>query len=167
MNRLPTSASPTICRARSKKYCLKMFGSSVVPDLLETMNRVLARSMLFSIDLIRAGSVESSTCSSGNPGILPNDSRMTSGHKLDPPIPRSSTCENFASFTSAAKFVKRLTFLCCSATISNQPSHLSSPLFVHKEGSRAQSLLTLPVASQSSRVALTAWDKSGGRDQVC
>ena len=31
---------------RSKKYCLKMFGSSVEPDLLETMNSVFFRSTL-------------------------------------------------------------------------------------------------------------------------
>src|SRR6266404_5740808 len=167
MNRLPTSSSPTTCRVRSKKYCLKILGSSVEPDLLETMNSVLARSMLFSIDLIRAESVESSTCSSGNPASLPNDSRITSGHKLDPPIPSSSTCENFASLTSAAKLVKRLTFFCCSATISSHPSHLSSPLFVHSEGSRAHSLLTLPVVSQSSRVVLTTSDKSCGREKFC
>jgi len=32
----------------SKKYCLKILGSSVDPDLLETMNKVFARSIRFS-----------------------------------------------------------------------------------------------------------------------
>ena len=51
--------------ARSKKYCLRMFGSSVLPDLLETMKSVLAGSILASIARICAGSVESSTSSFG------------------------------------------------------------------------------------------------------
>ncbi len=37
---LAASASPSAALARSKKYCLKMLGSSVLPDLLETMNSV-------------------------------------------------------------------------------------------------------------------------------
>ena len=48
MNRLPASFAPTSRWTRSKKYCLKMFGSSVEPDLLETMTRVFLRSTLFS-----------------------------------------------------------------------------------------------------------------------
>ena len=37
--------APTASDTRSKKYCSKMFGSSVVPDLLETMKSVRARSI--------------------------------------------------------------------------------------------------------------------------
>src|SRR2546422_7880285 len=59
MKRLPAFSAPTTCFTRSKKYCLKMFGSKVVPDLLETTNRVLARSTLPSNALICDGSVES------------------------------------------------------------------------------------------------------------
>ena len=44
-NRFGASAAPTVCFARSKKYCLKMFGSSVLPDLLDTRNKVRPRSM--------------------------------------------------------------------------------------------------------------------------
>ena len=40
---------PPLCLTSSKKYCLKMLGSSVVPDLLETMKIVLPISTLFSI----------------------------------------------------------------------------------------------------------------------
>ena len=71
MNRQPALSAPTVCLARSKKYCLKMLGSRVVPDLLETMNKVFARLTLFSNAFTCAGSVESSTCSSGKPAILP------------------------------------------------------------------------------------------------
>src|SRR5690349_10432291 len=76
--RSPAFSSPTACFTRSKKYCLKMLGSSVLPDLLETMKRVRARSILASKDLICAGSVESRTCNSGEPEILPNVMRSTS-----------------------------------------------------------------------------------------
>ena len=40
-----------------------------------------------------AGSVESSTCSSGNPVSRPKVIFSTSGPRLDPPMPRSRTCE--------------------------------------------------------------------------
>ncbi len=46
-----------------------MLGSSVPPDLLETIKSVLARSTLFSTLLICAGSVESRTCRRGKPGV--------------------------------------------------------------------------------------------------
>ena len=54
------SASPSAAVARSKKYCLKMLGSSVLPDLLETMNSVRFRSTELSMraDLRRVGRVE-------------------------------------------------------------------------------------------------------------
>ena len=89
MNRCPASFAPRTCVTRSKKYCLKMFGSSVPPDLLETIKSVLARSTLFSNVLTCAGSVESRTCSSGKPPTLPNVIFITSGHMVDPPIPNT------------------------------------------------------------------------------
>ena len=58
-------SAPTVCFVRSKKYCLKMFGSSVLPDLLETMNSVFAMSIWCSNAFTCAGSVESSTCRVG------------------------------------------------------------------------------------------------------
>ena len=44
MNRRPASVAPTSRSTRSKKYCFRMFGSSVDPDLLETMKSVRSRS---------------------------------------------------------------------------------------------------------------------------
>ena len=57
---LPTLSAPTTFFVRSKKYCLKMFGSSVLPDLLETMNRVVANvDLIFErLDLCRIGGIE-------------------------------------------------------------------------------------------------------------
>src|SRR5437016_9630536 len=105
--------------------------------------------------------------SSGNPSIFPNDLLISSGHRLEPPMPSSKTCEKPASLTSSEKFEKRRILLCCSSTMLSQPSHLPSLLLVHSEASRAHNRLTLSLASQSSSAASTAADKSGGRAKVC
>src|SRR5437879_1098965 len=78
---------PAALGSRHKKYCLKMLGSSVEPDLLETIKKVFARSSLSSDALICTGSVESRTCSRGKPSILPNVIANTSGARLEPPMP--------------------------------------------------------------------------------
>src|SRR5215510_15099789 len=99
-----------------------MLGSSVLPDLLETMHTVLARFTLPSNVLTWDGSVESSTCNSGNPGILPKVILSTSGPRLDPPMPSSRACEKPASWTSLA--ISRRCSICAnwSSVIPSQPS---------------------------------------------
>ncbi len=156
MNRLPTSFSPTAFFTRSKKYCLKIFGSSVLPDLLDTMQSVFLRSSFFSMALICVGSVESSTCSSGKPAIFPNVMRSTSGHKLDPPMPSSSTCLNFAFFTSTASRFNAPRFASCCSVIVSQPSHLFSSVLLHNKASFCHSRATLLLFFQSSSEAATA-----------
>src|SRR5712692_5843308 len=84
MKRRGASAGPTASLARSKKYCLKMFGSSVVPDFDETTKSVRARSTFLSHARICAGSVESRTWSSGKPAIGPKVAPRTSGQRLEP-----------------------------------------------------------------------------------
>jgi hypothetical protein len=42
MKRDPARSTPTAAFARSKKYCFRMLGSTVLPDLLETMKSVRA-----------------------------------------------------------------------------------------------------------------------------
>ena len=96
IKRLPAFSAPMVCFTRSKKYCLKIFGSRVVPDLLETINRLFARSSFFSNDLTWAGSVESSTCISGKPLMRPKVFSRTSGQRLDPPIPSRRISLNFS-----------------------------------------------------------------------
>src|SRR5260370_12875219 len=162
MNRLPTSCSPTAFFTRSRKYCLKIFGSSVLPDLLETMQRVLFRSSFFSIVLICTGSVESSTCIPGNPATWPKVLRSTSGHKLDPPIPSSRTCLNFAFFTSAASCLKDSRLASCTSVIDNQPSQFASSVLLHSEASFCQSRATLLLFFQSFSEAATAAFNSFG-----
>src|SRR5438477_5999119 len=156
MKRPPTSFSPTAFFTRSKKYCLKMFGSSVLPDLLETMHSVFLRSSFFSIALICAGSVESRTCSSGNPATLPKVMSSTSGHKLEPPIPSNRTCLNFAFFTSDASCCSVPRFASCSYVMVNQPSHLFSLVLLQSEASFCHSRATLLFFFQSSSEAATA-----------
>ena len=97
----------------SKKYCLKMLGSSVVPDLLDTMNSVLFEidRALERLDLRRVGRIED--MQRGKPGLRPNVSASTSGPRLDPPMPSSSTSVKPALFTSAAKALSLATSLIC------------------------------------------------------
>jgi hypothetical protein len=93
----------TRSRARSKKCCFMMFGSSVVPDLLETMNSVRSGSIASSTAFTCAGTVESRTSIAGNFSAEPKLLASTSGKRLDPPIPSSSTWRKFDRFTSAEK----------------------------------------------------------------
>src|SRR6516164_6521654 len=162
MNRLPTSSSPTACLIRSKKYCLKMLGSSVLPDLLDTMQRVFLRSSLFSSSLICAGSVESRTCSSGKPATLPKVMRRTSGQRLEPPIPSSTTCLNLIFLTSSANCLKAARLAICSSAMVSQPSQLFSSVLVQSEASFCQRRATLLPFFQSASDACTAACRSFG-----
>src|SRR5450755_4174178 len=112
-----------------------MLGSSVLPDLLDTIHTVLERSTLLSMALICAGSVESSTCNSGYPSIFPKVMRKTSGHRLEPPMPRSSACLNPACLISAAISCKAEMCASCSAVIPSQASHLPSSVPLQSEAS--------------------------------
>ena len=82
---------------------MKMLGSSVLPDLEETMNSVLPISTACSIALICAGSVLSSMWKRGQLACRPNVLPNTSGPRLDPPIPSSTRSVNPRCFTSFAK----------------------------------------------------------------
>ena len=67
MNRGPALPALSALSTPAKKYCFRIFGSSVLPDLLDTMNSVRAGSIRLSIVRICAGSVESRTKSCGWP----------------------------------------------------------------------------------------------------
>src|SRR5215469_5564822 len=162
MNRLPANSSPTAALMRSKKYCLKMFGSSVPPDLLETMHRVLLRSSLSWSPFICTGSVESRTCNSGKAATFPKGMRKTSGHRLEPPIPSSKTCLNLAFLTSPANCFKAARLAICSSAMVSQPSQLLSSLLVQSEASFCQRRATLLLLFQSASDASTAASKSLG-----
>ena len=112
---------------RSKKYCLKMLGSSVLPDLLETMKRVFCRSSFASkrFDLRGIGGIEHVQL--GEALDLAEGEAQDFGQRLEPPMPSSRACLNSAFLMSAAMFfsVDR----CApswSSVMPSQPSHLPS-----------------------------------------
>src|SRR2546429_4368190 len=144
-----------------------MLGSSVLPDVLETMQRVLFRSNLRSIALIWTGSVESSTCSAGKPLILSKVIRRTSGQRLDPPIPSSKAFLKRAAFTSSAMRLNAATCESCCSTMCNHPSQRLSSLRVQRDASFFQRRATLWFFRQSSSDTATAFARSSGSVQVC
>src|SRR5579859_3680643 len=133
-----------------------MFGSRVLPDLLETIQSVFLRSSFFLMALICTGSVESRTCISGNPGILPNVMRSTSGQRLEPPMPRRIACLNLRFFTSAASSLNALALASCSSTMVSQPSQLLSSAPVQTDASLAHNRATLLFDFQSFNAVVTA-----------
>ena len=100
--RRAASAGPRTAATRSKKYCWKALGSSVLPDLLATITSVRSRSTRPSSAATCDGTVESRTCSSGAPGWRPKVRASTSGHRLEPPMPSSSACVKPSRRTPAA-----------------------------------------------------------------
>ncbi len=165
MKWLPALSAPTTCFVRSKKYCLKMLGSSVLPDLLETMKSVRAISILFSNAFTCAGSVESSTCRSGYPATLPNVMRRTSGHKLDPPMPSRRISLKPALQTSLARPRNWMGCAIWSSIMSSHPSQLASSSPVQSVASRCQRRCIFPPAFQSAMLVFTdaarlVWQRS-------
>ena len=151
----PARCSPTVWRMRSMKYCSRMLGSSVVPDLLDTMNSVRLRSTAPSVAAICAGSVESSTCNSGKPLVVPNVCRITSAPRLDPPMPSSTACRTPESATSrAASFNGPMCANWSSVTFS-QPSQPFSSAPVQSVASFAHKRRTLPDRCQSATTSET------------
>ena len=153
---LPVSSAPTARCIWSKKNCFRMLGSSVDPDLLATITSVSARFRLSRAAFTCAGSVESTMCSSGNPGCCPKVFASTSGQRLEPPMPSSSTDLKFALFTSPPSSASDARFFRCRSTMSIQPIHCSSPSRVQRLGSFFQKRSTLLLAFQSAAAASTA-----------
>src|SRR5205814_3088917 len=150
MKWLPALSAPTVCFTRSKKYCLKIFGSSVLPDLLDTTNNVFARSTFCSNALTWGGSVESRTYDLGKPEIGPKVNASTSGHKLDPPMPSTSTSRNPSFLISSATPRSFCSCPISSSVMLSQPNQLASSVPVHSDASRCHKRRTLPPARQSS-----------------
>ena len=167
MKRLPAFSEPMVSLTLSKKYCLKMFGSSVDPDLLETMKRVLARSIFFSKALTWAGSVESSTLSFGKPSIWPKVFARTSGHRLEPPIPSNKMSLNFSLRISCASCWNFSLHSDCFSATSSQPSHCDSSPLVHRDASRCHNCRTLPAARQSFTFCATCFASASGSLELC
>jgi len=92
-------------------------GSSVPPDLLETMNSVLFKSILASIALDSGGIGGIETVQPGNPSIFPKVSREL------PAKARSSHAEQ------KGRCLIRLSLLRCKGNQSGAVRHLGVPLF--------------------------------------
>ena len=101
MKRLPASVRADSLLHALEEILLENFGSSVVPDLLETMNRVFARSILFSNALTCAGIGGIEHVQFGKAGNLAESHRSTSGQRLEPPMPSSRMSVKFSFLTSA------------------------------------------------------------------
>src|ERR1035441_1608001 len=115
-----------------------MLGSSVLPDLLETIKRVVARLIFFSTSRICAGSVESRMCKRGKPEVCGYVNARTSGQRLEPPIPSSKLSETPAFLTSFAKLTNVAALASCSSTMPSHPSHLDSSSLVQSAESPFQ-----------------------------
>src|SRR3989454_1029699 len=115
---------------------------------------------------IWAGSVESSTSTSGNPSIRPNVSFSTSGQRLEPPMPSRSARVKPSRATSSATRRRRSMRLAWSSAIPSQPSQLASSALVQRLASRAQRRRTFPAAAHSSSVFRTRFSRSGGSVRV-
>ena len=83
----------TACSTCGQKYAKCESVSIVPPDLLETMNSDSFRLIRDSTRWMVAGSVVSRTCSRGWPLRAGNVCRSTSGQRLEPPMPSSTTSE--------------------------------------------------------------------------
>src|SRR5919109_3676000 len=75
----------------SQKYAKCDSVSVVSPDFEATTKSEVGILILDRTDRIVAGSVVSRTWSFGWPLIVPKVLRRTSGHRLEPPMPRSTT----------------------------------------------------------------------------
>ena len=153
---------PTRARRRSRKYRRKRFVSSVVPDLLETMNSAPSGSTAASNVRTCAGSVESSTCRP-SPARRPNTRCSSSGKRLDPPIPSSAAPRRSSRWTCADSRARRVDSAPPGDGGSSQPSHCPSPLPVQTEPSRCHSRPRRPEEVQSSAAPAVSSASAGGR----
>ena len=138
-------------------------GSMVVPDFEDTRKSVRPRSRRRSSARTWAGTVESRISSGGNPGSRPKERARTRGHRLEPPMPSTTTASNPPERTSRATRRKSAPCRRCSSTTSSQSSHPSSPLEVHSEASRRHRRSVRLPASHSESVARTCAASAGGR----
>ena len=93
--------------------------SIVPPDFDETMNSVVPRSTASRTLRIWSGCVESSTWSLTAPS--PNESRNTSGARLEPPMPSSTASVMPSSRTSAANVRRSSASAAIRSAMSSQP----------------------------------------------
>ena len=144
-----------------------MFGSSVVPDLLDTMKIVFARSTLFSMAFTCAGSVESSTNNCGIPvdlaeSLLQNfGTQAGSAHAEQQRVLESGRFHIFGDVFQML-LVRQLIF---GNAEPAEPLFSSVP--VHSDASRAHKRRTLPAIFQSSMSSESFAPILSGSVKVC
>src|SRR4051795_9031528 len=148
--------------------------STVPPDFDETTKSVFWRLMASSTSRTAPGSVESSTCSLGEPGMSPNERRITSGPRLEPPIPSSTTSLKLEH----ASANERRSSPCSSifSLIVSQPrrSPISGPGPPQSDSSLRQTFCATPSlaafaassASRGSRASGVEGRMGGGADRA-
>ena len=120
---------------RARKCAASEFGSIVVPDLLASRYNVCSGGVAAA--RTAAGSVESSMCSAGHPGATPITARRTSGARLEPPMPSSTTCVKPSRRTPEANVRSRSSESAINAGELSQPRRLA--IFCWVAGSSLQS----------------------------
>ena len=135
MKRLPALSAPMVCFTRSKKYCLKMFGSSVVPDLLETMNRRLRQIdfVLERLDLRRIGGIEH--VQFGEAGDLAEGFLQYVGAETGTAHAQQQDVGKIFFLDSGHSGASLSLCAICSAVMSSQPIQLASSVPVQSEAS--------------------------------
>ena len=108
-----------------------------------------------------AGSVVSSTCSRGCPLTTPNVWRKTSGHRLDPPIPSSTTSEYVRPSRASSRSSDECSSICSATDSQPRRFRISSRLAgsgVHSVESFAHSLRgASSFCSCATRVSTSGW----------
>jgi hypothetical protein len=111
---------------RDQKWRNSESVSIVPPDFVETRNSVRSRSTRSATVRIAPASVESSTCSDGQPSCAPKLWRITSGASDEPPMPSSTTSWKPSSRISRAKASRSSTASSIVSTIVSHPSRLAT-----------------------------------------
>ncbi len=117
------------------------------------------------LDLRRVGGVEHMQLRPA--GEAAEVSPRTSGPRLEPPMPMSTTLEKFSRRTSLPNLSSSSTRASSSPTMVSQSSHFASSPPVHSALSRCHRRRALPSARHCSSVCLTAVSSSLPRLAVC
>ena len=131
----------------------------VIPDFDDTRNNVRAGSIASVTDCTQVGTVESSTISSGYPAAPPRIRRSTSGPRLLPPMPNSTTCRTPDSRTCLEKVSSSGRWPDVRSITSSQPS-----LSANSVGSAFQTVWSLRNMRETTSCCCSSWivDRTSG-----
>ena len=143
-------------------------GSAVVPLFDDTMARHRVGSMPSVIAATATGSVESSTRSS-MPAPWPNVRRVTSGDRLEPPMPSTSACvmpssRHDATSASISAMCGRMASGARSHPVQSRAASACAP---HAAGSPARTCPIRPRPSASAMASSTSPVAGPGRMSRC